>query len=150
MMLPLIGAFKLVKAMLILVLALGLVRLAHGDAAATLDQWAIQLHIDPDGEHAGRLMQKILRLDESRLRALSAGMGAYASLFLVEGVGLLLRRRWAEWFTVIATGSLVPLEMYEVVRHPRPLRVAVLVVNLAIVWYLATRLRRAAASLVER
>jgi uncharacterized membrane protein (DUF2068 family) len=149
MMLPLIGAFKLVKALLLLGLALGLLRLAHGDAAAMLDRWAIQLHIDPDGEHVGRIAQKILLLDESRLRALSVGMVAYASLFLVEGVGLLLRRRWAEWFTVIATGSLVPLEMYEVVRHPRPIRLVVLVVNVAIVWYLAARLRRAATALAE-
>jgi len=149
MMLPLIGAFKLVKALLLLGLALGLLRLAHGNAAAMLDRWAIQLHIDPDGEHVGRIAQKILLLDESRLRTLSAGMVAYASLFLVEGVGLLLRRRWAEWFTVIATGSLVPLEMYEVIRHPRPLRMVVLVVNVAIVWYLAARLRRAATALAE-
>jgi len=149
MMLPLIGAFKLVKALLLLGLALGLLRLAHGDAAAMLERWAIQLHIDPDGEHVGRIAQKILLLDESRLRTLSAGMVAYASLFLVEGVGLLLRRRWAEWFTVIATGSLVPLEMYEVIRHPRPLRMVVLVVNVAIVWYLAARLRRAATALAE-
>ena len=149
MMLPLIGAFKLVKALLLLGLALGLLRLTHGDAAAMLERWAIQLHIDPDGEHVGRIAQKILLLDESRLRTLSAGMVAYASLFLVEGVGLLLRRRWAEWFTVIATGSLVPLEMYEVIRHPRPLRMVVLVVNVAIVWYLAARLRRAATALAE-
>lgn len=149
MMLPLIGAFKLVKAMLILGLALGLLRLAHGEAAATLDQWAIQMHIDPDGEHVGRLVQKILQLDESRLRALSAGMIAYASLFLVEGIGLIMKKRWAEWLTVVATASLVPLEVYEIVRHPRPLRVAVLVLNLAIVWYLADRLRRPAVSFAE-
>ena len=148
-MLPVIGAFKLVKAVLILGLALGVLRLAHGDAVATLGHWAIQLHIDPDGEHIGRLVQKILQLDESRLRALIAGMVAYASLFLLEGVGLILRQRWAEWFTVIATSSLVPLEMYEIVRHPRPLRVAVLLVNVAIVWYLAARLRRTAALAAE-
>jgi uncharacterized membrane protein (DUF2068 family) len=150
MMLPLIGAFKLVKALLILGLALGLLRLAHGDAAPMLDRWVSELHIDPDGEHVGRIVQKILLLDENRLRALSAGMLAYASLFSVEGVGLLLRRRWAEWLTVVATASFVPLELYEIVRHPSPLRVALLVVNLAIVWYLAARLRRAAASLAER
>jgi uncharacterized membrane protein (DUF2068 family) len=150
MMLPLIGAFKLLKSALLLGLALGLLQLAHGDAAATLDRWAIQLHIDPDGEHLGPFVQKVLMLDQSRLHALSAGLLAYASLFLVEGVGLMLKKRWAEWLTVVATASLVPLEVYEIFRHPRPLRVALLVVNLAIVWYLAARLRRAAMSPVER
>jgi uncharacterized membrane protein (DUF2068 family) len=142
MMLPLIGTFKLVKAVLILAVALGLFRLAHDDASDVLERWATQLHIDPNGEHLGPLVQKILVLDERRLRALSAGMIAYATLFLVEGVGLIMKAAWAEWLTVIATASLVPLEVYEIVRHPRPLRVAVLVVNLAIVWYLVARLRR--------
>jgi uncharacterized membrane protein (DUF2068 family) len=145
MMLSLIGAFKLLKAVLILVVALGVFRLAHDDAADVLERWALELHIDPDGEHLGPLVQKILLLDERRLRTLSAGMAAYATLFVVEGVGLMMKKRWAEWLTVIATASLVPLEVYEIVRHPRPLRVAVLVVNLAIVWYLAARLQRAAS-----
>jgi uncharacterized membrane protein (DUF2068 family) len=57
----------------------------------------------------------------------------------------MLRRRWAEWFTVIVTASLVPVEVYEILRHPRPVRIAVLAANLAIVCYLVVRLRRRSA-----
>ena len=45
------------------------------------------------------------------------------ALFLVEGVGLWLLKRWAEWLTVIITSSLVPIEIYEIHRHPTPVRI---------------------------
>ena len=141
-MLPLIGAFKLAKGLLILAVALGVLHLVRGDPADTLTRWAGELHIDPEGRHFARAVDRILSLDARRLKALSAGMFVYAGLFLVEGVGLIRGRRWAEYFTVVVTASFVPLEIYEVVRHPTPIRVAALLVNVAIVWYLIARLRR--------
>jgi uncharacterized membrane protein (DUF2068 family) len=140
-MLPLIGVFKLLKALVLLVVALGVIRLAHGDAADLLERWAMQLHIDPQGRHVAAV-ERILSLDQRHLRALSAGLIVYAGLFVVEGVGLISRKRWAEWFTVVVTASFVPLEIYEIVRHPGAIRIATLAVNLAIVWYLVARLRR--------
>ena len=61
---------------------------------------------------------------------------AYAALFAVEGVGLWLGKYWAEWFTVIATGSLVPLELYETLHRFGWLKLATLSGNVAIVVYL--------------
>lgn len=137
-----IGVFKLVKGVLLLVLAVGLVRLGHDDLADLVARWTTQLHIDPEGRHLGRAVQALAALDDRRLRAITAGMVVYAAVFLTEGIGLLLRKRWAEYFTAILTGSLVPLEFYELARHPGGVRVAVLVANVAIVWYLVRRLRR--------
>ena len=54
-------------------------------------------------------------------------------------MGLLLRQR-AEYLTVIATGLLLPLEVYEIARRPNALRVAVLLANLAILAYLIVKL----------
>jgi hypothetical protein len=45
-------------------------------------------------------------------------------LEIVEGVGLWLRKRWAEWLTVIATSLLVPFEIYELIHRPSPLKAA--------------------------
>ena len=118
-MLPLIGAFKLAKGLLILAVALGVLHLVRGDPADTLAHWASELHIDPEGRHFTRAVDRILSLDARRLKALSAGMFVYAGLFLVEGVGLIRGRR------------------------STPIRAAALLVNLAIVWYLVARLRRA-------
>ena len=52
-------------------------------------------------------------------------------------------KRWAEYMTLISTGLFIPLEVYEIYRHFTWLKVAVTVVNVLIVWYLAVRLRRA-------
>ena len=141
-MLRLIAVFKLLKALLLLTVALGVMRLAHGDVADVLERLTTELHLDPEGRHVGRIVQKILSLDERHLRAFSAGMIVYACVFVVEGVGLMLKRRWAEWFTVIVTASFVPFEVYEIARRPGAIRIAALAVNLAIVGYLVTRLRR--------
>ena len=40
----------------------------------------------------------------------------YAALEATEGVGLALRRRWAEYLTVLATGLFIPFEAAEVVQ----------------------------------
>ena len=56
-----------------------------------------------------------------------------------EGVALYLRRHWARWFTIIVTGSLIPLEVYEIVREVHPVRILVLLANVGIVVYLVRR-----------
>src|SRR6267378_2169389 len=66
---------------------------------------------------------------------------AYALLEGTEGVGLAMRRRWAEYLTVIATGLLIPYELYEVIRHVTLFKVGALLLNLAVVGYLAYRKR---------
>ena len=66
---------------------------------------------------------------------------AYAALEGTEGIGLAMRRRWAEYLTVIATGILIPYEAYEVINHPTLFKVGALLLNLAVVGYLAYRKR---------
>src|SRR5437016_7881336 len=67
----------------------------------------------------------------------------YAALEATEGVGLAMRRRWAEYLTVIATGILIPYEAYEVVIHVTLFKVGALLLNLAVVGYLAYQIGRA-------
>ena len=67
---------------------------------------------------------------------------AYAAVFLVEGLGLLFRKRWAEWLTVVVTASFVPVEIYEMVARESLLKGLVIAVNVAAVAYLLWRLRR--------
>ncbi len=73
-----------------------------------------------------------------------AGIAAcfYATLFFVEGFGLWTGKRWAEYLTTIATASLIPFEVYELVRHATWVKAVVLIGNIAIVIYLIYLLRR--------
>jgi uncharacterized membrane protein (DUF2068 family) len=61
---------------------------------------------------------------------------------LVEGWSLLHGRWWGPWLVVVATGTLLPLEVWSIVRHPHVVRAAVLVANAAIVFYLARKAMR--------
>jgi uncharacterized membrane protein (DUF2068 family) len=137
----LIGGFKLVKGLLLVVVGVGALHLVHKDVADVVAGWLDQVHVDPEGRLADRLLTRLLSVDDRRLRAISAGTFGYAALLLTEGVGLLLRKRWAEYFTVIVTGSFIPLELYELWRHVTPTRLTVIAINVAIVWYLIVLLR---------
>jgi uncharacterized membrane protein (DUF2068 family) len=117
--------------------------LHFGDSfSAVVAGWARDVRIDPDGRHLGRTVQAMAAMSGRRLEAVTGGLFVYAALFFTEGIGLLLGKPWAEFFTVIVTGSFIPLEMSELVRRPGGLRLALLLGNIAIVWYLASRIRR--------
>jgi uncharacterized membrane protein (DUF2068 family) len=65
----------------------------------------------------------------------------YASVLFTEGIGLWLQKRWAEYLTTIATGLLIPFEIYEIYEKFTWVRVAILALNIFVVWYLSTRLK---------
>jgi uncharacterized membrane protein (DUF2068 family) len=138
----LIGAFKLFKAALLISVGIGALRLLHRDVAEQLSDWISEIRIDPHSRYFYGAIQKLGMLDDHKLREISFGSFFYASLLLIEGIGLCLRKRWAEFFTVGMTMSLIPLEVYEIYRRATTIRVALLLVNLAIVWYLIALLRR--------
>jgi uncharacterized membrane protein (DUF2068 family) len=140
-MIRLIAAFKLVKAILLIAVGVGALKLIHRDAASTLDRWAAMLGFDPGNQYVDSALQKLANLPPHKIKGLGVGSFVYAGLFLIEGIGLWMVRRWAEWFTVIVTSSLVPVEIYEIHRHPGPVKILVLIINLAVVGYLAYRIR---------
>jgi uncharacterized membrane protein (DUF2068 family) len=86
-----------------------------------------------------RTLDYVVRLPHQVL--LAGGLVLYAALETTEGIGLWLRRRWAEYLTVLATSVGIPFELYEVAHRATPFKVGALVVNVAIVVYLAWRKR---------
>jgi len=143
--LRLIAAFKFVKAGAVIVTGLGLLRFY--DASF---QTAVYRLI---GGLPYAFEQRLLReglaflsgMSPKRIQIIAAATFAYAGLFLVEGAGLWLGLHWAEVLTVVATSSLIPLEIYELARRPSLTKVLVIVINVAILGYLLWRLRREAA-----
>ena len=139
--LVLIAIFKLTKAAALLVLGIGLLHLVHRDVAAVVTHWIELFRLDPDNEHIHRILSRIFRVTPRQLKELSAGTFIYASILLTEGIGLLMRKHWAEYLTLISTGLFVPLEVYELVRHFTVTKLIVTIVNVLIVWYLVARVR---------
>lgn len=137
----LIGSFKLAKAILLIIVGVGAIHLVHKDIAETVTHWVNVLRVDPENRFIHKLLAKIFAVTPKQLKELSAGTFFYAALLLTEGIGLLLRKHWAEYFTVITTAAFLPLEVYELAEHFTAAKVVVFVINLAIVWYLIARLR---------
>jgi uncharacterized membrane protein (DUF2068 family) len=112
-----------------------------------LDSWATYAQ-DQLNLNVGRniILQLLLRAvlyigAFNHITLLAVSAIAYAALEATEGIGLAMRRRWAEYLTVIATGILIPYEAYEVIIHPTLFKVGALLLNLAVVGYLAYRKR---------
>jgi uncharacterized membrane protein (DUF2068 family) len=93
------------------------------------------LGFDQDSRIMSHAIQRATNLSPSKIREFGVVSFVYAGLFLTGGIGLWLIKRWAEWFTVVITSSLVPLEIYEVFHRPTPIKVLVLIINVAVVAY---------------
>jgi uncharacterized membrane protein (DUF2068 family) len=140
----LIAIDKLAKAALLLFLAIGLHHLLlRPDLANDLARWVRHIRIDPENKHVHDLIGRITGINPAQLHAIRLGSYLYSALNLTEGIGLLLRKRWAEYLTVIVTALFLPLEIYEIFHgHHHLAKIGVFVLNLLIVVYLAWRLRR--------
>ena len=137
-----IAAFKLLKACALVAVGVGTLKLLHKDVAAIVEHWINVFQVDPHNHFIDLLLTKLSKLDDRRLKELSIGTFIYAGIFLLEGAGLAMQKRWAEYFTIITTSSLLPIEIYELARRVSIGRSLALLVNLAVVSYLIFELRR--------
>jgi uncharacterized membrane protein (DUF2068 family) len=138
----LIAVFKLVKGLLLVTAGIGALKLLHKDVGQVVQSAIDVLRVDPDNRFIHSFMVRTLAVNDRTLKEISAGTFAYAAIFLTEGTGLLLRKRWAQYFTIIVTTSFLPLEVYELARRISAAKVAVILVNIAILAYLIVSVRR--------
>jgi uncharacterized membrane protein (DUF2068 family) len=137
-----IAVFKLAKTALLIAVGVAALRLVHSNIAGMLEEWVPRIGFGPGSRYIGRLLVEAAALTPNRIRDVGVGSFIYAALFLTEGIGLWLLKRWAEWLTIVITSSLVPVEVWEIFRHPNLAKVVVLLVNLGLVGYLIYQVRR--------
>jgi uncharacterized membrane protein (DUF2068 family) len=150
-LLPLIAAFKITKAGLLFALAMGLGHLRHGSPGYILAEWAHAIRVDPENRLVHGIISKITGASPASLHQLEIGTFFYGLLFLVEGTGLLLRQRWAEYMTILTTATFLPLEFYELFFTPRHrlIKAGALLLNAAILFYLVVNLIKARLAATE-
>ena len=141
-----IAFFKVFKGALLILLALGFLKLVHRDAVEVFEGFANKLRVDPDNRYLGALLTKLSLLNDTKLKALSGLTFVYSALFLTEGIGLFFEKRWAEFLTIIATASLIPLELYELLKTPSVVKALMIVLNVGIVIFLVVTVRRSKCS----
>lgn len=137
-----IVAFKFTKGLLLLACALVVIRLLHQDAAAVAYRWITLLHVNPHNRLMHALLLELRALNDRRLLEIGTGAFLYAGLLLTEGAGLFLRKRWAEYLTIAATASLIPLEFYDFLRYPLWARLGLIAANLLVAGYLVAWVRK--------
>lgn len=136
-----IGAYKLLKAALAIVGGLIVLRLTHRDLPEVASHWMERLRIDPDGTIGKFISQRVLLIHARSLSFLAAWLFGYAVVGTIEGVGLIMRKTWAEWLTVVTTAALIPVEIWEFAKRFTWVRMTILLLNIAVVIYLVWRLR---------
>lgn len=125
-----IALFEAAKGVVVLLGAAGLVELRH-------------LHLDPAGAVGRAFVRLAGHTDRLDLWLVALAALSYAAVRWLEAYGLWADRRWAYWLGALSGGLYVPFELLELWRHATPLRAAIAAGNLAVVLFLAARLRAA-------
>lgn len=145
----LIGLFKLGKSVFFFCLGMGALHFLHQDLGDEVLRLATALKFDPESRFVSLVLDKVDLIDAHRLRQIGVATFAYSGVALTEGIGLILEKVWAEYLTLILTISFLPWEIYELVRRPDWFRLGLLLINLAVLWYLVWLLQRKKQTIAE-
>ena len=132
----LVGLFKLSKAIFFTAVGAGALHLVHKNVSDVLMHIVDTLRLDQESRFVGFLLGKASLISSHQLREAGTFSFLYAAVCIVEGTGLVLRKRWAEFFTVFLTAMGLPWECYELVHKFSPYKVGLLVINLIVLGYL--------------
>ncbi|PZS22737.1 MAG: hypothetical protein DLM61_25365 [Pseudonocardiales bacterium] len=114
----------------------------HTDWTDLARRFVERVGLDPSRNETGRLISRLAGFGPRQTQRDGSIAIGYGLLEAVEGYGLLRRRQWAEYLTVVSTALLLFPEIQELFKHPTGLKVGGLALNMVIVGYLIIRLVR--------
>jgi uncharacterized membrane protein (DUF2068 family) len=133
--LRIIAAAKIVKGVILLGLSLGVFDLIHKDLTAIALHVVQIAKISPENRYVALMLGKLGLVDPRTLVRLGELSALYASILLIEGLGLWFGAAWAEYVVVISSGIFVPEECLATAHHFTWFRVSILLINAAILVY---------------
>jgi uncharacterized membrane protein (DUF2068 family) len=147
--LEIIACFKFLQATALILAGLGAFGLMNPSVSDAAGDWLERLAVG-NGQRfavaaAARLLPVFNAATPRHFAAFGLGALLYATVFLVEGVGLWRGKKWAEWLTIGVTASLLPVEVMALVHRVTLVRVATLVINSLVIVYLVWELRARSA-----
>lgn len=132
-----IGAFKLLQALLFILLGIGALRLLHADLPAMTEHIIVDImRFNPEGHFVKVVLDRVELIDPHRLRQISVVIFGIAAVDTIEGVGLMMEKAWAEYVTLILTASFLPWELFELARRVTPIKLGLTAINIAVLLYL--------------
>lgn len=132
-----IASFEMAKGLVVLLVALGLLFLMGRDPWDVADGLLRILHISPDHHFAQAFLDWADTLTAAKLWAVAAAAAAYSVLRFVEAYGLWYARAWAEWIALVSGCLYLPFEIYKLIHRQNVFHITVLLINVAIVVYMA-------------
>lgn len=127
---------EFLKGLVVLLAGFGVLSLVHRDAWDVAESFLEWLHISPEGHYAQVFLNLADQVTDRKVWAVAIAALAYSTLRFVESYGLWRERPWAEWLAMIAGAIYLPFELFELARKPDWVRLAILLVNLAVVLYM--------------
>lgn len=140
-LIEIIAIYKFVKVAGLLAIDFGIIKLLQPTTADRVQNWILALSNSAAHPHILKALVLVTSTSPRRMQALGVVALFYATLYMIEGLGLWHQSRWAEYLTIIATALFIPFEVYELYRRVTIPRAGALIVNVAAVVYLAYRLR---------
>ena len=129
-------ALKLGKSLLLFGISFGIYSLMDDDLRAEFERFLRWMRLDPEHQFFADLGDKLQVMTPSNIRWIASGTLLYGFLLLVESLGMSFRASWAAWLAIGETAFFIPIEIFELVRHFTFAVLVILIVNVAIVWYL--------------
>ncbi len=137
----LIALEKATKGLVLIAVSLKMLSLFGRDVHEWATDFVTRHGIDLTNRYVHAALEKLSGVGNTQLVEMSVVALAYAALLFTEGIGLWLQKRWAEYLTTFATAAFIPFEIYELYDRFTWVRIAIIAINIFIVWYLATRLK---------
>ena len=135
--LVLIAVYKLLHSLLFIAIGVGALRLVGKDVGDILTRIASDLRFNPESRFVNFILDRASLLDDPMLRRIGFAAFCYSAIGLAEGIGLYLEKAWGEYLTLLITASFLPWEVMEILRRHTMPRIGLLVVNVAVLIYLA-------------
>lgn len=132
-----VASVEFLKGLVVLLAGFGVLSLVHRDAWDVAESFLEWLHISPDTHYAQVFLNLADQLTDTKLWAVAIGALTYSALRFAEAYGLWRARAWAEWLALVSGAVYLPFEIFELARRPDWIRAAILLVNLAVVLYMA-------------
>jgi len=138
----LVGLYKLSKAIFFTALGAGALNLVHRNLGDLVLHLVDALRLDPMNKFVSMALDRADLIGGHQLRQASMASFGYAGLCLIEGTGLVMRKVWAEYFTVVLTAAAMPWESYEMLERYTVFKLGLLLLNFAVLLYLLWVLKR--------
>ena len=155
--LKIIALFKITKGALLFLLGFSLLSLNRRTGwLDTISDWADEELLLGHSKAVHFLLSKLQDvLAGGALRATGLLALFYCAVLLTEGIGVYMQKRWAEWLMILATGGLIPLEVWHlwhrlISHRPSLAALLILLANCFIVWFLYRVLKREKAEVIQR